>query len=417
MHFGMNWPKSKVSFTADEQSTAPMTYTSADPDSDFLSSLASFCRKLKERGVKTTLDQEIDCCRCLQLIDITRYADFYAAVKTGLLSRAEDRAVFDEIFFSHWGRLTPDEGEQCSSTEESPGRHPGSDKESAPGKDGKEPCPSELQNNSSAEEAEPAERKEAAAYSALELLKTKDFSYCTDEDLEEIRKAVSLIAQKMRIRESRRKKELNAKQMLDLRRTMRKAVRYGGSPLKLMWKSRDLSRTRMIILCDVSGSMERYSRFLVQFLYGLQKSVDTIETFVFSTRLSRISGALRRGRTFDQALHNVSRSVVDWSGGTRIGDCLAAFNRSYAPMLFSRKSIVLVISDGWDRGDAGILRKEMSKLRKNAYHLIWLSPLLGSPQYKPSCIGMKTALPFLDQFLPFYNLESLGRLGDLIHQI
>lgn len=393
-----------------------MAYPSGNPPSDFLSSLASFCRTLKERGIKTTLDQEIECCRSLQFIDICSYGDFYTTLKTILLSRAEDIPAFHEIFFSHWGRRSQDEFEQRS-PEEGLGKSSTQEKAgSAKGEEVTKQSFSEWCHDSPGKED--TARQEELVYSPLEQLKTKDFSNCTDEDLEEIQKAVSLIAQKMRIRESRRKKPLmSAKRMFDFRRTMRKAVRYGGNPVKLMWKSRDLRKTRIIILCDVSGSMERYSRFLVQFLYGLQRFVDSIETFVFSTRLSRISATLRRGRSFAKALDAVSKSIVDWSGGTRIGECLGTFNRAYAPMLFGKKTIAIIISDGWDRGDAALLRTEMGRLRRNAHYLIWLNPLLGSPRYKPSCIGMKTALPFLDQFLPFYNVESLIRLGHVLYRI
>ena len=162
--------------------------------------------------------------------------------------------------------------------------------------------------------------------------------------------------------------------------------------------------------------MESYSRFLIQFLYGLQNALYGMETFVFSTRLSRITTILRR-EGFEKTLDNISRTVLDWSGGTNIGECLSTFNRRYASTLLYRKTIVIVISDGWDRGDENFLRKEMERLRKKAYHIIWLNPLLSSPQYQPTCIGMRTALPFLDQFLPVHNLDSLIKLGQALYRI
>lgn len=260
------------------------------------------------------------------------------------------------------------------------------------------------------------ESMEALMYSPAERLRQKDFSLFSDEDLEEIKKAIALITQKIRLRESYRKKPFHNASFFDFRRTIRKNIRHGGDFLEFFWKDRKITKTRILLLCDVSGSMETYSRFLIQFLYGFQKSLYSLETFVFSTRLSRITTILRKER-FEKALEKISQTVLDWSGGTNIGACLWAFNSQYASRLLYRKTIVILISDGWDRGDENLLRDEMKRLRKRAFYIIWLNPLLGSPQYKPMCIGMKTALPFLDQFLPFYNLDSLIKLERVLYRI
>ena len=263
---------------------------------------------------------------------------------------------------------------------------------------------------------EGAESLEAIVYSPAEKLGQKDFSLFSEDDLNEIKKAIALITKKIRLRESYRKKPSKKAIFFDFRRTIRKTIRHGGDFLKLTWKGRKIIKTRILLLCDVSGSMETYSRFLIQFLYGFQKSLYNLETFVFSTRLSRITPILRRKR-FEKALEKISETVLDWSGGTNIGECLGKFNSRYASTLLYRKTIVILISDGWDRGDEILLREEMKRLRKRAYYIIWLNPLLGSPQYKPMCIGMKTALPFLDQFLPFYNLDSLIKLERVLSRI
>jgi len=227
---------------------------------------------------------------------------------------------------------------------------------------------------------------------------------------------IALITRKLRLWESRRKKADNKDRFFDFRRTMRKNIRQGGDLLRLYWKSPKITKTRMVLFCDVSGSMEGYSRFLIQFLYGLQNALYSMETFVFSTRLSRITAVLRR-EGYEKALRRISQNVLDWSGGTNIGGCLREFNRRYASTLLYRKTIVIIISDGWDRGEEHFLKAEMERLRKKAYHIIWLNPLLSSPQYQPICKGMRTALPFLDQFLPLHNLDTLMKLGQALYRI
>jgi uncharacterized protein with von Willebrand factor type A (vWA) domain len=384
---------------------------------DFFVSLITFFRKLKQRGISVKVDQEIDCFRVLEYINIFDKADFYHSLRVILLSKVEDIAVFDQVFVSHWMAVKEDlvsEGGEVD--ERAPQRQTADDLSGDQKKEGSRES-SEAYWGKEGLEGEESGLEGRQTFSPVERLREKDFSKCTDEELREIQKVIPLIAKQLRIRESRRKKSLvNVRRMLDFRRTMRKSVRYGGDVIRLAWKSREITKTRVILLCDISGSMEGYSRFLVQFLYGLQSELDLVETFVFGTRLSRISTTLRRG-SFEKALDVVAQNVLDWSGGTRIGECLGVFNRRYAAALMYKKTIVIIISDGWDRGDENILRQEMTKLRKKAYHLIWLNPLLGSPQYKPSAIGMTTALPFVDQFLPFYNLKSLVQLGEVLHRI
>jgi uncharacterized protein with von Willebrand factor type A (vWA) domain len=169
-------------------------------------------------------------------------------------------------------------------------------------------------------------------------------------------------------------------------------------------------RLNVVLLCDVSGSMDVYSRFLAQFLYGLQNELRNVSTFVFSTRLFEIT-AMLRARTFDDALARVARTVEGWSGGTRIGASIAEFNRIYAKQRVGPRTVVVVISDGWDRGDIEQLRREMRVLKRRAYRLLWLNPLLGNEDYRPAAQGMSAALPSVDELLPVHNLESLARVG------
>ncbi|GIX46946.1 MAG: hypothetical protein KatS3mg131_1157 [Candidatus Tectimicrobiota bacterium] len=172
----------------------------------------------------------------------------------------------------------------------------------------------------------------------------------------------------------------------------------------------------MVVLCDVSGSMDVYTRFLLQFLYGLQNGLRGIETFVFSTRLTRITPLLRR-RNVQAVLARLADTVQDWSGGTQIGACLKTFNDTLAASLVTAKTLVVLISDGWDTGDTAVLGAEMAKLRARALRVIWLNPLLGSPHYQPLCKGMQAALPYIHDFLPVHSVDSLRRFGQLVARL
>lgn len=383
---------------------------SSPPPAKFLPRLLGFCRKLKEEGVKVTLHQEIDACRSLQYIDIFNYNDFYCALKTNLISRRDDIPIFDEIFFQYWDFSRKE-------IEEKRGTNYTTEDESAGDSKEKEPLYLEIADYAQDDLKEEKEFLEIPTYSPAERLLEKDFGTFGDEDLEALKKAISLIAQKIKIKKSLRKKASNKKtHFFDLRRTMRKNLRQGGEIIELAWKIPKKSKTRVVLICDVSGSMECYSRFLIQFLYALQNSLGNVETFVFSTRLSRLTPILKR-KGFEEALKKISRTVLDWSGGTNIGGCLKTFNCNYAPNLLYGKSIVIIISDGWDRGDENLLHEEIKRLKKRSYRLIWLNPLLCSSKYQPICKGMKTALPFLDQFLPVHNLKSLIYIGEVLHRI
>ena len=182
-----------------------------------------------------------------------------------------------------------------------------------------------------------------------------------------------------------------------------------GELIELRRKERKRRKVRLVLLCDVSGSMDLYSRFLLQFLFALQNVFGRVETFTFSTRLTRISPFLM-GRSYRQVLRRLT-DLKDWSGGTRIGECLADFNREWGARLLDRHTIVLVISDGWDTGDPELLAGELLTIKRRAARLFWLNPLLGNPAYQPLTRGMAAALPLLDRFAPAHNLQSLRDLA------
>jgi uncharacterized protein with von Willebrand factor type A (vWA) domain len=205
--------------------------------------------------------------------------------------------------------------------------------------------------------------------------------------------------------------------MLDLRRTLRTSLRAGGEIFSWSYREPKWKPRPLVIIADISGSMERYTRLLLHFIYGMKSALtQPLEAFVFSTRLTRITRPLQI-RDLDLALRNVGKLVHDWAGGTRIGESLKYFNFEWGRRVLGRGAVVLIISDGWDRGDVELLDREMARLKRNCHRVIWLNPLLGAPDYEPLTRGIQAAMPHIDHFLPVHNLASLedlaNRLADL----
>ena len=197
---------------------------------------------------------------------------------------------------------------------------------------------------------------------------------------------------------------------VDARRTLRATLRSGGEPVVLLRKERRQKQRPLVVLCDISGSMDRYSRILIQFTHTLGQGMRNVETFVFGTRLTRITRMLEH-RDIDEAIDLVGSSVLDWGGGTRIGDAIKAFNWGWGRRVLGRGAVVLIISDGWDRGDPALLGSETARLQRTSHRLIWLNPLLGMANYEPLTRGLQAALPYVDDFLPVHNLHSLEQIG------
>jgi uncharacterized protein with von Willebrand factor type A (vWA) domain len=250
-------------------------------------------------------------------------------------------------------------------------------------------------------------------WSPREALRHKDFAALTAEELRKVRELIAGLRLRVRERPSRRRCAGRGREA-DLRRTLRRSLRFGGEVLRFERRERKMRPRPVVVLADVSGSMERYTRPLLFFIYALAGAANGgargTEAFTFGTRLTRITPALRRG-DLERALHEVARVVPDWSGGTRIGEVLASFNREWGSRVLSHGAVVLLLSDGWDRGDPELLRREMARLQRNAWRLVWLNPLLGSPEYEPLTRGMRAALPFVDDFRPVHDLASLEELA------
>lgn len=257
-----------------------------------------------------------------------------------------------------------------------------------------------------------AEEQEIASYSRAEILRQKDFDSLNELEMSEVRRLIRMMRLPAGMTRSRRSRP-GGRDQLDMRRLLRRSLRFGGELLVVSWKEPTLRPRPLVLLCDISGSMERYTRLLLNFAYALKSASTRVEAFVFATRLTRITGLLRH-HDVDTALNRVTASVEDWSGGTRIGEALEAFNRRYARRVLGHGATVAIISDGWDRGDIDQMRHAIAHLQRSCHRLIWMNPLMGAPGYEPLTLGLQAALPFVDDFLPAHNLANLEALGALL---
>jgi len=379
-----------------------------------LPNLMAFARALKQLGVKVSLSQVIDASRSADLVDIAEKSDFRAVLRSNLILQKEDFPTFDMLFDSFWREQSyermPMETMDIQGTPTESQSQEGGDEEGGLEEAAIESIPKEnvpLEN---------LDEFSVPTYSPQELMNRKDFSEMGVEESRAIARAILLIATKIATQISRRKKIGRKGSTVDPRWTMRRSMKYGGEIIDLVHRKRRIKKTRVVLLCDVSGSMDCYSRFLIQFMYGLQNELWGVETFVFSTSLSRITHLIRT-KDIANALEKISGSILGWSGGTNIGRSLHTFNRNFAPSIVTHRTVVVIISDGWDRGDVSLLEREMQDIKRRCKKIIWLNPLLASENYEPLCKGMQAALPYLDLFLSVHNVNSLVTLGRTLEKM
>ena len=373
-----------------------------------LQQITDFCRLLRQMGVNVTTTNQLSWCESVQLIDIGEREAFYHTARTNLIAGEADRATFDTAFDLFWRYPRP-EFQAVDMEEQTP--EPSSLQELSDASDEQDIVDQWLDTET--EESEEGQEDDPVAYSAEDLLSRKDFSEFTTEDMERAREIVAKLAAVLATKLSRRKVVGKKGKTIDFRRSWRQSLVHGGEPLELIRKQQKIKKTKILLLCDVSGSMDCYAKFLIQFIYGMQQELREIEVAVFSTHLTNITGLLRR-KGLAEGLNEVANVVPDWSGGTKIGESLLAFYRQFAAAFSAYRTVVILISDGWDRGDVDVLRRSMEMIHRHAYRLIWLNPLLGSDGYQPICRGIRTALPYVDYFLPAHNLESLAQLTKIL---
>ena len=374
-----------------------------------LQQITDFCRLLRQMGINVTTTNQLSWCESVQLIDIGERDAFYHTARTNLIAGEAERETFDTVFDLFWRYPRP-EFQAVDTEEETP--EPTSLQDLSDAADEQDIVEQWLDTEET-EDSEEGQEDDSTAYSAEDLLTRKDFSEFTKEDMEKAREIVAKLAAVLATKLSRRKVVGKKGKTIDFRRSWRQSLVHGGEPLELIRKQQKIKKTKILLLCDVSGSMDCYAKFLIQFIYGMQQELREVDVAVFSTHLTDITGLLRR-KGLAEGLNEVANVVPDWSGGTKIGESLLEFYRQFAPSLSAYRSVVILISDGWDRGDVDVLRRSMEMLHRHAYRLIWLNPLLGSDGYQPICRGIRTALPYVDYFLPAHNLESLAQLTKIL---
>jgi uncharacterized protein with von Willebrand factor type A (vWA) domain len=362
-----------------------------------------FAALLRREGLGVTVVQVTDAVRALEHLDIGDRQDVYLGLRALFVTRPEEVPVYDRCFAEFWRLASDDEGElpgllvPPSDGQESPSGQPTSEKREAIG----------LDAWGGDDEGEGEEPLGVPAVSDQEAMAGQDFSTFSPDQLDEVFRLTVQIARRLARRISRRRRPVRRRGRVDLRRTLR-ANLTRGDLIDLRFRRRKRRKVRLVLLCDVSGSMDLYSRFLLQFLFALQNVFGRVETFTFSTRLTRVTDYLK-GRSYRQVLRRLTE-VRDWSGGTRIGESLGQFNRQW-PMLVDRRTIVIVLSDGWDTGEPEVLASELLRIKRRAGRVLWLNPLLGNPSYEPLTRGMAAALPLVDHFEAAHNLAALRSLA------
>ncbi|MDJ0753407.1 MAG: VWA domain-containing protein [Ardenticatenaceae bacterium] len=376
-------------------------------NSFFLANALQFTRVLKAAGLPISSSQAQDFCQALTLVDMGQKEQFFYVARGTLVMRQEHLRLFEVLFNLFWRPAITKNGRgqkmPVAPRHNRPRNHPYSLAMLMASK--------AKRNDQALEIAD-----KAGSFSSSELLQSKDFGHLTIEELETVKKLIQEMRWQVSLRTTRRFTADDSGQRLHLRRCLRAAAKFNGTPLQLAYQSKKIKERPLILLADISGSMEKYARLTLQFFYSVTHSLKTVEAFVFGTRLTRITPQLKL-KNIDQAINLAARDVVDWSGGTRIGDSIKQFNREWSRRVLRRGAIVVIMSDGWERGDVSELGREMRYLHHRCHRLIWLNPLSGRVGYQPLVEGMAAALPYIDDFLPIHNLQTLSTLAEHLSKL
>ena len=408
-----------------DESITPSDVSSAQ----VIANLVRFGRDLRQAGVPVGSGQVMSLVEGLAAIDVGRQRDVYYACRAAVVTRPEEIPSFDASFARFWRELAGAEAlpveaflaEQQAEQFGLPDRSKpksGAERNRAADGTGEERTMLAVEGTDDEAMAGDPEEMEALPddvilFSAREALRKKDFSRFSAAEAADARRIIESMNWRLGTKQTRRRERATHGDAIDYRATLRGSLRYAGVPLDLRRRRRRERMRPLVLLCDISGSMDRYTRLLLRFVHALEHGLDSVEVFVFGTRLTRVTRALRR-RDVDSAIQDVVESVDDWSGGTRIGEAIKVFNYDWSRRVLRSGATVVLISDGWDRGDPALLSREMARLQRSCRRLIWLNPLLGAAGYQPLTQGIRAALPYVDYFLPVHNLHSLEALAELL---
>jgi hypothetical protein len=368
----------------------------------FLANAMRFGRLLRRAGLEVEPGQTATFVRALLLLGLDRRGDVRAAGGAIFVRRREDRPLYEAAFDLFWRRRTGpgDSGIVLPRLRQS------SRGATAAGASGDE--------RERDGEPLPALRPEAA--SAQELLRSADFATLTPAETRDAQAMIEALRPRLPVRRARRTRLDRAGHRPAMRSMLRRSLGSGGEALRWRWLRRTERPRPIVLVCDISGSMERYCRFMLRFAQALQRSGAPVEVFVFGTRLTRITRQLRV-RSPDEALRRVAGRVVDWSGGTRIGESLHQLNQRWVRRAVRSGAVVLLMSDGWERGDPALLAREMATLRRSCHRLLWIDPLAARPGFEPVTVGLRAALPHVDELVPAASVASLTELAERLGRL
>ncbi len=354
------------------------------------------CRFLRKKGFSIGPHEETEALKAISYLPIHKEGYFRDALKAVLSKNAYQRQHFNDLYLEFKDELAKSVDSKLKEKEEKKEKRSEAEKSRAQFESLKE----WLNLNVSDDE------HQMASYSDIEVLTKKNFSDLNAEEMRLMMRLLQKMARKVAHQKSRLRKKSKRKKTVDLKNTIRMNMRRGGNLTEIRFSERKEKKLKLVLLCDVSRSMDLYSRFLMHLIYAFQNAYDKIETFVFSTALHRVTKLLDN-HEFDKAFEMISDRVPQWSGGTTIGSCLNDFVQEYGHHMLDKKTIVLVLSDGWDTGEPDVMKTAMQTIYKKSKKVIWLNPLAGSADFAPEALGMKTALPYIDVLASAHNLESL----------
>ncbi|MDQ3721437.1 MAG: VWA domain-containing protein [Actinomycetota bacterium] len=396
------------------------------PDQAILAASVAFARALREQGLTVSVDSELVFFSALAELDVRKQSDVYWGAHAAFVHTPDERRVFDSIFERFWGGYPMTQGERGAEHGESDSRMGGAQHggealpqfqqkgKAASGVDGeKQRATRDIPSAEGDKGATNQKRGVLAAWSERETVSDKQRLAYNPEELAALRQLAEEIKRAAPERRSRRCRPARGGHRLDVRRTLRDSMTTDGEAFRLAFSAQTPRPRRLLFLCDVSGSMERYSRVLLASLKAAVGAARRAEAFVFATRLTRVTRSLD-GRDLERALEQARASVPDWSGGTRIGGALADFHRTYGRRGFARGAIVVVVSDGWDRGDPNLLAGQVRRLQLQARRLVWMNPRPMAVDSQPLAIGMRAALPYIDDFVPGHDPRAVAGLAQLI---
>jgi uncharacterized protein with von Willebrand factor type A (vWA) domain len=360
-------------------------------------SIVQFCRFLRSDGLFNNLLGTLTALEAAKTIDVEDQETFALVLQATLCSSREEWEFFPRLFEEFWS-------ESRSRPRTASGERKGLSKRGTQGQEASSTVFLDQLGNEGV--ARDGEGRAVYGASAQQRLKKVDFSEVPPDDLAALEELSLRLLRRMSQRLSRRLVMSNLAERVDLRRSIRRSIAYGGEPIALAYKGRKPRKNKLVVFLDISGSMNFYSLFLARFAYALQVHFQRVDTFLFSTHLVEITDLLRT-RQLAEALSRLSQRAIGWSGGTKIGESLRQFNQLYARKVLSRDTTFIILSDGWDTGEPEVLAAQLRAARRRAQRILWLNPLLGLKDYRPITRSMAAALPHVDVFAPAHNLESL----------